>query len=216
MDRARSWHLATAGVATFAVLLQLVLVIRGGLVLDETDPPGPTERVVRFFGYFTVLSNILVAYVAWSLAVGRAPDRRWWRVLRLDSVVAIAVTGVVHWFLLRPILQLEGADRLADTLLHVVVPVLAVTGWVLFGPRHRVRRSDVLPALAFPLLWLAYTLVRGWASGFYPYPFIDVDELGGARVALNALVIAVLFVVLAWGALELDQRLAGGGRPTAG
>jgi hypothetical protein len=137
-------------------------------------------------------------------------------VLRLDSVVAIAVTGVVHWFLLRPILQLEGADRLADTLLHVVVPVLAVTGWVLFGPRHRVRRSDVLPALAFPLLWLAYTLVRGWASGFYPYPFIDVDELGGARVALNALVIAVLFVVLAWGALELDERLAGRGRPTAG
>jgi len=208
MDRARSWHLATATVATVAVLLQLVLVIRGGLVLDETDPPGPTERVVRFFGYFTVLSNILVAYVAWSLAVGRAPDRRWWRVLRLDSVVAIAVTGVVHWFLLRPILQLEGADRVADTLLHVVVPVLAVTGWVLFGPRHRVRRSDVLPALAFPLLWLAYTLVRGWASGFYPYPFIDVDRIGLGRTLVNCTAIAVLFLALAALALWADRRLS--------
>ena len=74
--------------------------------------------------------------------------------LRLNAVVGITVTGLVHWFLLRPILDLSGIDYWTDKLLHVAVPLLAVIGWVAFGPRDRVRRSDLLPSLAFPVLWL--------------------------------------------------------------
>ena len=95
----------------------------------------------------------------------------------------------MHWFLLRPILDLHGADRWTDKLLHVAVPLLAVIGWVAFGPRDRVRRSDLLPSLAFPVLWLAYTLVRGAVTGFYPYPFVDAAGLGlacGSRSTASA------------------------------
>ena len=207
MDRARGWHLATALVATFAVLFQLALVWQGNAVLDDVDPPALGERLVRFIGYFTILSNILVAVVTWTLALAGDSDGTGWRVLRLTSLVGIAVTGVVHWFLLRPILDLSGADYLVDKLLHVVVPLLAVIGWVAFGPRGRVRRSDVLASLVFPIAWLAYTLVRGAATGFYPYPFLDVDERGYAAVALACLGVAVLFVALAGAAWKADDRL---------
>ena len=37
MDRGRTWHLATALVATGAVLFQLVLVWQGDAVLDDVD-----------------------------------------------------------------------------------------------------------------------------------------------------------------------------------
>jgi hypothetical protein len=69
MGRGRAWHLATALVATFAVVFQLVLVWQGNAVLDEVDPPALGERLIRFIGYFTVLSNILVALagVAWKV-----------------------------------------------------------------------------------------------------------------------------------------------------
>ena len=207
LTRARGWHLATAVVATVAVLLQLVLVWQGNAVLDDVEPPALGERLVRFVGYFTILSNILVAVVTWTLALARDGDGTGWRVLRLTSLVGIAVTGVVHWFLLRPILDLSGADYLVDKLLHVVVPLLAVIGWVAFGPRGRVRRSDVLASLVFPIAWLAYTLVRGAATGFYPYPFLDVDERGYAAVALACLGVAVLFVALAGAAWKADDRL---------
>ncbi|WP_457208267.1 Pr6Pr family membrane protein [Nocardioides sp. P5_C9_2] len=207
MDRARGWHLVTALVATAAVLFQLVLVWQGNAVLDDVDPPALGERLVRFVGYFTILSNILVAVVTWTLALGRDTDATAWRVLRLTSLVAITVTGVVHWFLLRPILDLSGADYVADKLLHVVVPLLAVIGWVACGPRGRVRRSDVLASLVFPIAWLAYTLVRGAVTGFYPYPFLDVEERGYAAVALACLGVAVLFVALAGAAWKADDRL---------
>jgi hypothetical protein len=69
MGLGRAWHLATALVVTFAVVVHLVLVWQGNAVLDEVDPPALGERLVRFVGYFTVLSNILVAVagVAWEV-----------------------------------------------------------------------------------------------------------------------------------------------------
>ncbi|MEO5710571.1 MAG: Pr6Pr family membrane protein [Nocardioidaceae bacterium] len=202
----RLWHLLTAVVAGFAVVFQLWLVVDGAATLLPESQPALVTRLVRFVSYFTILSNILVCVVAAGLVRG-VPDTRLWRVLRLDAVLAIAVTGVVHWFLLRPLLDLHGASYLADKLLHLVVPLLAVVGWLALGPRRQFGRADVLPALVFPVGWLAWTLVHGALSGWYPYPFVDVEVHGYVAVALNCLGVAVLFVVLAAGAVWLDPRL---------
>ena len=59
--RARVVHAVTALVATFAVVLQLVLVAQGHKVLDEVDPPDVGTRLVRFASYLTIWSNVLVA-----------------------------------------------------------------------------------------------------------------------------------------------------------
>ncbi|MBC7639003.1 MAG: Pr6Pr family membrane protein [Rhodoferax sp.] len=109
-------------------MLQLVLVVRGGQVLDEVTPPALGMRLARFVAYFTIQSNVLVAITALTLAHDPARDGRAWRVLRLAAVVGIAVTGLVHFVLLRPLLDLDGADWAADKLLHMVVPVLALVG----------------------------------------------------------------------------------------
>lgn len=208
MTPGKAWHFATAVLASFAVVFQLVLVWQGNAVLDDVNPPDLGERLIRFFGYFTVLSNILIAAVAWTLALGRDNESSGWRTLRLTSLVAITVTGVVHWFLLRPLLDLTGSDYLADKLLHVAVPLLAVIGWVAFGPRGRVKGRDVVASLTFPIAWLVYTLIRGAITGFYPYPFLDADAEGYAAVSVASLGIAVLFVGLAALAWKGDERLA--------
>lgn len=208
MTTARWWHLLTAVVATFALVLQLVLVWQGHLILDEVKPPSLGERLVRFFGYFTILSNALVAYSAWTIALGRDRDTLWWRLLRLDGLIGITVTFVVVQVLLKGSYELDGADLLADNLLHVVVPALAVIGWLVLGPRHRVRRSDLLPALAFPVAWLVYTLIRGEIVDWYPYPFLDAGKHGYGQVAATCLAIAVLFVGLAALAWKGDERLS--------
>ncbi len=207
--RARAWHLLTAVVAGVAVMLQLVLVVQGNAILDETDPPGLATRVIRFFSYLTIWSNILVAVMAATLVARPDRDGPVWRALRLDAVVICFGGGVVHFFLLRPLLDLSGADLLADRLLHVVVPLLAVVGWLVFGPRDRVSRADLGPFLVVPVGWLVYTLVRGAFVDWYPYPFIDVDELGYAAVVVNAVVVSALMLGLALVALWLDPRLPG-------
>ena len=167
MTFARRWHALTALVAIAALVLQVVLVLQGGRVLDEQTRP--------------------------DLPI---------RLLRLAGVAGIAVTGLVHFVLLRPLLDLEGADYLADKLLHMAVPVLAVAGWAAFGPRPRVTTREIGLALIWPFAWLAEALVVGGLSGWYPYPVLDHREGGAGAVIVACVGITVLFVavfaLIAW------------------
>ena len=71
-------------------------------------------------------------------------------------------------------------------MLHMVVPVLAVFGWALFGPRPRVTGREIAIAVCWPFAWLAWTLVVGAATGWFPYPFLDF-EIGGLGLGAGRL-----------------------------
>ncbi|MFB9312159.1 Pr6Pr family membrane protein [Nocardioides plantarum] len=203
----RRWHLVTAVVASGAVLFQLVLVVQGGAVLDETQEPSLPIALYRFAAYFTIQSNVLVAVGAWRLARDPAHDSVVLRWVRLAGVAGITVTGIVHFVLLRPLLDLEGADWAADKLLHMVVPVLAVVGWAAYGPRRRIDRAAVAVAIGWPILWLVVTLAVGAASGWYPYPFLDPDEDGVPAVVVACSGVTALFLAVVGGLAALDRRL---------
>lgn len=207
MRGARGWHVLTAAVTVAAVVLQLVLVVQGGRVLDEVEPPGLGLRLARFVAYFTIQSNILVAVATTLLALSPDRDGAAFRALRLAATVGITVTGLVHFFLLRPLLDLAGADWAADKLLHMVVPVLAVVGWFAFGPRPRVDGRAVAVAFAWPIAWLAVTLAVAGATRWVPYPFLDFRAEGWAHVAVVCIGITVLFSVLIAGFRYADRQL---------
>jgi hypothetical protein len=132
-------------------------------------------------------------------------------VLRLSALVMMTVTGLVHWFLLRPLSTLTGVEAVGDVLVHVAVPVLAVGGWLVFGPRPRMEARTVAWSLAWPIGWLVYTLVVGASTGWYPYPFLDVSARGAGPVALTCGAIALLLTGLASACWRLDRVL--GARP---
>lgn len=200
MTLSRAWHAALALVATANLLLQLALT---ATATDDTLG----VRLVRLLSFFTVQSNVLVIIAAATLAVDPLRDGRWWRVLRLDALVCIVVTGAVYLVVLRPIVHNEGWSVVTDSVFHYVVPAATLVGWLAFGPRPRVDGRTVAASLGFPLLWLAYTLVRGALVHEYPYPFVDVDALGYGQVLLNCLGVAVLFTGLAVAAWGLERRL---------
>ncbi|ANH38863.1 FAR-17a/AIG1-like protein [Nocardioides dokdonensis FR1436] len=208
--KVRSWYALVALVACSALLLQLVLVVQGGRVLDEQTVPPLGIRLGRLVSYFTIQSNLLVAVTAVHLAraARRGPGHgsTAWTVARLDAVVGITITGLVHFVLLRPLLDLSGADALADALLHLVVPVLALGGFLLVGPRPPLTRRTAGLALVWPLAWLGWTLVVGLVSGWFPYPFLDHREDGWAAVVVTCVAITALFVALL-GACALASRL---------
>ena len=148
--------------------------------------------------FFTILSNLLSGIVSAQLA--RRPDRDGlgWRPLRLAALVGITVTGIVYSTVLAAIHQPNGAaETTVNTIVHYVVRVMMVAGWLLFGPRPRIDRRAIDWSLLFPVLWLAYTLIRGAIWAWYPYPFVDVTTHGYARVAVNALLVTVVLGIVA-------------------
>ncbi len=48
---------------------------------------------------------------------------------------------------------------------------------------------------------------RGAIAHWYPYPFIDVTQLGYGRAAVNCIWVALLMLGLAAGATVLDDRI---------
>jgi hypothetical protein len=205
--RAARVHAVVAAVAWFSLVLQLALVLTGEAVLVEEDPPGTAARIYRFFAYFTIQSNILVALSSTVLARDPLLDRPAWRVVRLAGIVGITVTGLVHFFLLRPLLDLDGASWAADKLLHMVVPVLAIAAWAWAGPRPRFTWREAAYALAWPLAWLVWTLGVGQVDGWVPYPFLDATEEGWGSVVVVSAGITALFGALFALAARVDRRL---------
>jgi hypothetical protein len=61
--------------------------------------------------------------------------------------------------------------------------------------------------MIYPIGWLIFTLVRGAAIGFYPYPFLDATTHGYLRVMINCVIVAALFLALAFGAGVVDCKL---------
>jgi hypothetical protein len=195
------FHLATAVVTTAALVLQLVLTT------TTTGQPLPV-RWLRLASYFTIQSNLLVAAAAWALWAHPARGARLlFKVVRLDGVVGITVTGLVYVVVLRPTVDLDGWWAVADALLHYAVPLLAVVGWVVYGPRRRTDPRVVLLALVWPVAWFGWTLAHGAVTGFYPYPFVDVDDLGHGTVLGNAALVTALLLAVAGAYLWADRWL---------
>jgi hypothetical protein len=173
----------------------------------------PVERAFNSLAFFTVQSNLIVAFTCTLLAL--RPDRSSvsFRTARLTGVVCITVTGIVYHVALAGLLELDSWDLVGDQLVHTVVPVLTVVGWLAFGPRRAVGSREVGLSLIFPVAWLTFTLARGAAVKFYPYPFVDVTQIGYGKALVNCLWVSLLLLGLAAGARAIDRALPGGRPP---
>ena len=91
--------------------------------------------------------------------------------------------------------------------MHYVVPFLYLFWWAVLLPHGTLVWRDALRWLLFPLVFLAWTLLRGAVVHEYPYPFVDVDNLGYGAVLINSLLVGGVFVVLGLGFVAIDRML---------
>jgi hypothetical protein len=172
-------------------------------------------RILNFFSFFTVLSNIAVAVTTGMLAVNLRRPSTSFRVFRIVAIVCIAVTGIVFHLALADLQELTGWDLVCDTILHTLSPILAPVGWLLFGPRGQLSTKIVFLAVIPPVCWLAYAFIYGelattrTGEAYYAYPFMNVEVHGYAVALFRCVLVAALFLGLVFGAKALDRRLPG-------
>jgi hypothetical protein len=200
--------------AVFRAVVAVIVLVAIGYQITVIVDSG-LFRPLRFFAFFTILSNLFGAFLWLWLAV------RWRRRrTRLDDLLRGAATLYLVVTFLVVVLLLEGAelslsDRIVDFVVHKLFPVLMVVDWILDPPETDLRMIDVLLWLIFPLAWLAFTLIRGAVDNWYPYPFLDPDNGGYRSVAYHVIAILAGFVVIAGiivaiGDVGRDRRLRRG------
>jgi hypothetical protein len=181
---------AILGWLTIAAQFYLIICNRATTVI---------ETIFRFFVFFTILTNILVAICYTSLWSRSAAgfNRFFSRPSTLTATtVYITVVGVVYNLLLRSLWKPEGLQLIVDELLHTVLPLLFIVFWWLFVPKDSLKWKSVFSWMIYPLVYILYVIIFGALTGFYPYPFTDVNKLGYARTLLNGAGLVVIFLLL--------------------
>lgn len=194
--RFRLFAAAAAVLGWFALALQLMLSVQ----IAQANGQGALHGVWIYFGFYTILTNILVALALTAGALG--PRGGMTRFLGRPGMatmaaMSIVVVGVIYNLLLRQLWHPQGWQLLADATLHDVMPVTFLLYWWLAVPKTALHWRQVPSWLAYPAAYFAYALARGAVDGWYPYPFLDVAREGYLQVVGNALLVLLFFIAVA-------------------
>jgi hypothetical protein len=188
----------------------LALLALTAIGYDVTAGPGVSDG--DYFSYFTVLSNLFAAAMLLHGALRPAHIRsRTVELLRGAAVVYILTTGLVYLLLLS---GRAPAYPWVNAILHYLMPVAVTLDWLSDPPRVRLEPARTLVLwMAFPLLYVLYTLARGAVVDWYPYFFVNPHRGGGyLLVAGDCLAvgigIAALILTTTWAGNRRHDTLA--------
>ncbi|KGE13149.1 Pr6Pr family membrane protein [Sphingobacterium deserti] len=186
--------LASAGMCLswFAILAQFALMLLNREV-------SLMESIIRFFSYFTITTNLLVACYFTAIAF---PKNTGWRNSLRSSGAATAITtcilivGIIYQALLKDLWQPTGLSLLVDQLLHAVIPLFMLAYWIGTIKHQNLGWKSVYNWLLYPVGYLLFALGRGYTSGFYPYPFLNMKHIGLTQTAINIGLIALVTILM--------------------
>ncbi len=179
-----------AVIAWASVVIQYYLMI-------ENRVASINETTVRFLSFYTILTNSLVAiYFTATLFRQKKENLSYLYKPGILTAVTVYITivGLVYQILLRHIWAPTGMQMIVDEFLHTLIPLFVIIFWYLYEDKSQVSYKQIPRWLIYPLLYLAFILIRGYFSGFYPYPFIDVGKLGLPKVLINGAGLMVFFL----------------------
>ena len=196
-------RLAFAALTAAAIVTQL-LDLAGKGVLNP----------VNYFSYFTIDSNLIAtAVLLYGAARWRGGHPPGFDLVRGAAVVYMSVTGIVFTLLLSNT-DVDTAIPWVNDVVHSLMPIVIVADWLLDPPAERLTMRQGVLWLSFPSVWIVYTLIRGAAGGWYPYPFLDPANGGYGSVAVYSVAILVVMLIVCWATVVLGNA-AGGGRTAA-
>lgn len=184
--------LARLSAAAIAVVATITLAVRFYLRWQQSE--SVLAALSYMAQYFTLLTNTMTLLLMLWITMGRPISLQ----LIKAIIIAIVLVGVLYHALLSHLVSLSGIELWADHGTHTFVPVLSGLWWVFLAPKPDFRWSDVGLWLIWPILYVVYIMTRASFSGFYPYPFLNLPEIGWGGLIPSVAGLLVAFVVVGW------------------
>ncbi|MBW3470058.1 Pr6Pr family membrane protein [Arthrospiribacter ruber] len=193
----------------FGLISWLAVIIQYFLMLENREA-GIMETTIRFLSFFTILTNTLVAvyFTKHALRGSQRSQSIWNKPGTLSSItVYILVVGLVYQVVLRPIWDPQGMARVVDELLHSINPLLVLFFWFKFEEKEKVTWNKVPKWLLYPFLYFIWAMSHGLVTGFYPYPFVNLPEIGWTRLMINFISLLAVFSVLSLSLIWTGKKI---------
>jgi len=199
------------------IRLAMALALFGSIFWQISDRVSHNLfRPAEYFTFFTITSCLLtgIALTIGGLRVLRnQPETRFLTLFRLTMAASMVIVGVIYNALLTDSVDARdiGYDWpvLPNLVLHTYMPILVFLEWLIARTAVPLKLKSVFWVLVYPLTWLAFSIVRGLVTNWYPYWFLNPNEDGGIPQMLQwILTIAAFFVVLAVTLMPAQKALA--------
>ena len=168
--------------------------------------------------YYTVQSNVM-CFVFYLVTVilkiaGKLKKNSNYYILKGMVTMAITVTMVVFQFVITDSgMTAYAGNELASIMAHIVVPLLVMSDYVIFGEKGNLKRN-------YPFIWSA-TLVfyvifdfvyvalggRFGDGSIYPYLYMNIEVNGLLKVIISCITIFILFIGYGTIIQTIDQKL---------
>ena len=173
-----------------AIVAAVTLLTR---VYLRTGEDGSVLGAISYLSqFFTILTNAVIMAVMALIAAGRNVSARWVKA----AIIAIVIVGIVYHLLLAHLVEFVGLAFWADHGVHTVVPALSLLWWLFLAPKPPFQRFDLGLWVVWPIAYCTYILIRASFSGFYPYPFLNLPELGWNGLAVSIAGLLLSFIVI--------------------
>lgn len=187
----------------------------GSVIWQVTDRTlNNNFRPFEYFAYFSIVSAILAGslLVFTGIRLIREFDKnKWVEIARLSMTVAMIVVGVVYHALLADVASdVRDGDYVwpvfPNEFIHTYGPILIVIEYLLSNKEFKLRMRAAFWVVAFPLLWLTFSVIRGIITNWWPYWFINPNGEGGVSGMLSYIAaIAFFFIILGFAVLGLTK-----------
>lgn len=197
------------------IRLAMALALFGSIFWQITDRVSHNLfRPTEYFTFFTITSCLLtgLALTISGLRVLRnQPETKFLTLFRLTMAASMVIVGVIYNLLLTDSVDERdiGYDWpvIPNLILHTYMPILVFLEWLITRSAVPLKLNTAFWVLVYPLTWLAFSITRGFATGWWPYWFID-PQYGYPVMLQWILTIAAFFIVLALGLLPGQRVLA--------
>lgn len=176
----------------FSIVNQFVLIIQN----RQADI---TETILRFFSFFTILTNILVAlfFTVKSFNLSKISFGLFYKSGIFTALTTfILIVGLVYQVLLRNLWKPTGLQLVVDELLHTIIPLCTFIYWFFYAEQSDSKIQSVIIWLCYPIIYIIFIFIRGYFSNFYPYPFLNISEIGFGNTLINTTLILILTVFI--------------------
>lgn len=184
------------GAGTVLVNIFIVAALPEGLDLAE------------YLSFFTNEANLFGGAVLIVSALRRRDQLPvWWDDLRGAAALYLVVTGVIFAVLLEGLPSAGTITPWVNAVVHRIMPVVLLLDWLAVPATRPAPWWRPVAWLAYPILYLLYTLIRGAIVSWYPYPFLDPIAAGGYAGLIGSAGVVVLGFFAAAVVIDLLGRL---------
>lgn len=150
--------------------------------------------LVRLLSFFTIIGNTSVALYFTQAIFGFKNAFFQLFSKKNASIFIVSYITIVclgYHLLLQDVWNPQGFQYVVDRFLHLINPLYFLAYWLLFEAKKTHQWRIVPQSIIVPLIYLSYVLLFGEIFKKYPYPFLDINELGYLKVIVTALILGV-------------------------